>query len=119
MRLDKNTGKGNIDISGSAEKISGVPIEIISLQNNHAIVFDSTKNKFVNKPKDEITLQDISSTGAANKIVQTDNNGIANVSISGSAAALNGIAANFGGITDGQVLIYNAMTKNIFYVLGV
>ena len=113
LRLDKNTGKGNIDISGSAEKISGVPIEIISLQNNHAIVFDSTKNKFVNKPKDEITLQDISSTGAANKIVQTDNNGIANVSISGSAAALNGIAANFGGITDGQVLIYNATTKNI------
>ena len=113
LRLDKNTGKGNIDISGSAEKIAGVPIEIISLQNNHAIVFDSEKNKFVNKPKDEITLQNISSTGEANKIVQTDNNGVANVSISGSAAALNGIVANLSGATDGQVLIYNATTKNL------
>ncbi len=113
LRLDKNTGKANVDISGSAEKISGVPIEISSLANNHAIVFDSAKNKFVNKPKDEITLQNISSTGEANKIVQTDNNGVANVSISGSAAALNGIYVNLSGITDGQVLIYNATTKNL------
>lgn len=72
LRLDKNTGKANVDISGSPEKIAGVPIEIISLQNNHAIVFDSAKNKFVNKPKNEITLQYISSMGAANKIVHTD-----------------------------------------------
>ena len=72
LLLDKNTGKANVDISGSAAKISGVPIEISSLANNHAIVFDSAKNKFVNKPKDEITLQNISSAGEANKIVQTD-----------------------------------------------
>ena len=45
--------------------------------------------------------------------MQTNNNGVANVSISGNAAALNGIAANFSGITDGQVLIYNATTKNL------
>lgn len=113
LRLDKNTGKGNIDITGSAEKIAGIQLELTSLANNHAIVFDSEKNKFVNKPKDEISKENISSTGEANKIVQTDEAGIANISISGSAKAVDGVLVNLSGVKDGQVLIYNATTKNL------
>ena len=54
-RLDKNTGKGNFDISGSPDKLIGYPIEISNLKDNDVLVFDNAKQKIVNKPKDAIS----------------------------------------------------------------
>ena len=110
-RLDKNTGKGNFDIAGSAEKIVGYQIETANLKDNDVLVYDNAKQKFVNKPKDAINQTDISNNGGANKIVQTDNAGIANISISGSAAKINGVTVETSGISDKKVLGYNATYK--------
>lgn len=110
-RLDKNTGKGNFDISGSAEKLLGYPIETANLKDNDVLVFDNGKQKFVNKAKDAITREEVSNVGGANKIVQTNNAGIAQVSISGSAAAVDGVEVSTSGIKDKKALVYNAKYK--------
>ena len=110
-RLDKNTGKGNFDIAGSPEKLFGYQIEIANLKDNDVLVFDNAKKKIVNKPKDEITTADISNNGGANKIVKTDNAGIANISISGSAAKIGGVEVSTANISDKKVLNYNATYK--------
>lgn len=110
-RLDKNTGKGNFDISGSPEKLLGYQIEISNLKDNDVLVYDHSKQKIVNKPKDIFTQTDISNSGGANKIVKTDNNGVANISISGSAEKINGVTVTTAGITDKKVLGYNANYK--------
>ena len=107
-RLDRNTGKGNFDIAGSPEKLFGYQIEISNLKDNDVLTFDNAKQKLINKPKDIFTSADVSNSGGANKIVQTDNNGVANVSISGSAAKINGVAVETANIADKQALIYNA-----------
>ena len=110
-RLDKNTGKGNFDIAGSPEKLLGYQIEISNLKDNDVLVFDNAKKKIVNKPKDIFTADDISNNGGANKIVQTDNAGIANISISGSAAKIGGVEVSTAGISDKKTLNYNATYK--------
>lgn len=110
-RLDKNTGKGNFDITGSPEKILGYTIEVANLKDNDALIFDNAKQKFVNKPKDEITKADVSNSGGANKIVQTNSAGFAQVSISGSAAAIDGVQVTTAGIANQKTLCYNSTYK--------
>lgn len=110
-RLDKSTGKGNFDISGSADKILGYTVETANLKDDDVLVFDNEKSKWVNKPKDSISRNEISNTGGADKIVQTDNNGFAQVSITGSAAAIDGVEVTTADISDKKVLGYNATYK--------
>lgn len=113
LRLDKNTGKANVDIAGSPDKLLNCPIEVANFKTGDVLVYDATKGKIVNMPKDEVTRSDISATGEANKLVQTDSNGVAHVSISGSAAAVGGVAVSLSGVRDGQILIYDGATKKI------
>lgn len=112
-RLDKNTGKGNFDISGSPEKLLGYTIEVANFKDGDVLVFDNAKQKFVNKPKDEITGNEISNNGGANKIVRTNNAGFAQISITGSAAAVDGVNVTTAGITDKKTLAYNATYKRL------
>ena len=113
VRLDKNTGKGNFDISGSPDKLLGFTIEVANFKDNDVLVFDNAKQKFVNKPKDAISRDEISNSGGANKIVQTNNAGFAQVSITGSAAAVDGVTVTTAGITDKKPLAYNATYKRL------
>lgn len=113
LRLDKNTGKANVDIAGSPDKILNYPIEVANFKTGDVLVLDTAKGKIVNMPKDEVTNADISATGEANKIVKTDTNGVANVSISGSASLVGGVEFGLNGATNGQVLVYNGMSKKI------
>lgn len=110
-RLDKNTGKGNFDIAGSAEKILGYAVETANLKDGQVLTFDNAKQKWINQPKDIFTSADVSNSGGANKIVKTDNAGIAQISISGSAAAVDGVEVTTAGISDKKVLNYNASYK--------
>ena len=112
-RLDKNTGKGNFDIAGSPDKLLGYTIEVANLKDGDVLVFDYSKNKIVNKPKDAISRDEVSNSGGANKIVQTNNAGFAQVSISGSAAAVDGVTVTTSGIDDKQALTYNATYKRL------
>ena len=112
LRLDAQTGKGNIDISGSADKIFGYNVEISNLRDGQVLVFDNAKSKWTNKPKDALTSSDVSSTGAANKIVQTDNYGFAHVSITGSASIVGGIKVDTSNLADKKVMAYSATNKD-------
>ena len=112
LRLDALTGKGNIDISGSADKILGYEFEISNLKNGQVLVFDGAKSKWTNQTKDEITSANISDSGAANKIVQTDNKGIAHVSISGSASIVSGVKVDTSNLSDKKVLAYSTANKD-------
>ena len=113
LRLDKNTGKANVDIAGSPDKILNYPIEVANFKTGDVLVLDTAKGKIVNMPKDEITNADISATGEAGKIVKTDSRGVANVSISGSASLVGGVEFGLDGVANGQVLVYNGSSKKI------
>lgn len=113
LRLDKNTGKANVDIAGSPDKILNYPIEVANFKTGDVLVLDTAKGKIVNMPKDEIKSSDVSATGEANKIVKTDSRGVANVSISGSASLVGGVEVGLSGAKDGQVLVYNGASKKV------
>lgn len=112
LRLDAQSGKGNIDISGSADKILGYEIETANLKGGQVLVFDSSKNKWTNQVKDEITSTDISDSGAANKIVKTDSKGVAHVSITGSASIVSGVKVDTANLADKKVLAYSSAHKD-------
>ena len=109
----KNTGKANVDIAGSPDKILNYPIEVANFKTGDVLVLDTAKGKIVNMPKDEIKSSDVSATGEANKIVRLDSDGILHADISGSASILDGVAVSMSGAKDGQVLIYNGASKKI------
>ena len=113
LRLDKNTGKANVDIAGSPDKLLNYPIEVAGFKTGDVLVLDTAKGKIVNMPKDEIKSSDVSATGEADKIVKTDSRGIANVSISGSASLIGGVEVGLSGAQNGQVLVYNGASKKI------
>lgn len=58
LQLDGTTGKANVDITGSAARISDFEIDIQNLRDDHVLTFDALKSsgdvvqgKFVNKPR--------------------------------------------------------------------
>ena len=111
LRLDAQTGKGNIDISGSADKIAGYTVEVNNLRGGQVLSFDNVTLKWKNQPKDEITSYDISDAGAANKIVRTDNYGVAHVSITGNASIVGGVKVNTANLADKKVMAYSASNR--------
>lgn len=112
LRLDAQTGKGNIDISGSADKIAGYNVEISNLRGGQVLAFDNATSKWKNQPKDALTSTDVSSTGAANKIVQADAYGFAHVSITGSASIVGGVKVDTSNLADKKVMAYSAANKD-------
>ena len=112
LRLDAITGKGNIDISGSADKIAGYEIAITNLKNGQVLGFDNTKSQWVNRDKDTLTDADVSDNGAANKIVKTDSRGIAHVSITGSSSIVGGVKVDTSNLADKKVLAYNSTNRD-------
>ena len=112
LRLDKVTGKANVDITGSPDKLLGYEIKISNLKDGEVLAFNGTEQKIINVAKDEIKKTDVSNTGEANKIVKTDNEGVAHVSISGSAAEIDGIKVSTRGVKNGQVLAYESSTNS-------
>ena len=112
LRLDAQTGKGNIDISGSADRIFGYEVDVSNLRDGQVLAFNSSASKWTNQNKDALTSADISDSGAANKIVQTDNRGLAHVSITGSASIVGGVKVDTSRLTDKKVLAYNAANRD-------
>lgn len=90
--FDKETGKADIDITGSPDKILGYPIEVTDLKSGDVLTFDAAKGKIINVAKDEITTADISETGAAGKIVRLDSDGIIHADVDGKFSTARQIA---------------------------
>lgn len=108
LRLDKETGKGNIDITGSAAKILGKPIDVDALHDSDVLMYNAASQSFVNKKKDVFTEADVSYNGEPDKLVKMGTDGIANISISGNAGKVAGKKIDATGLKDGDVLSYNA-----------
>lgn len=99
------------DITGSAEKLSGVTLDVANLVNGQFLVYNSAAKKIISDKKEYLTENDVSSTGAAEKIVRLDSAGIVHANLDGSASKIGGVAINSAGIKDGQVLAYDAASK--------
>ena len=106
LKLDEVTGKANVDITGSPERLLGYEIDVRNLKGNDVLAFNEQKQKIVNLPKDEVTFDDTSYTGEANKLIRVAGDGKAHVSITGNAESINGLKIEAAGAQNGQVLSY-------------
>ena len=111
LRLDEETGKGNIDITGSPNRIWDKEIDLQDLQNNHVLTFNAEKNKWVNLPKDELFRKDLTYAGEAGKIVVVGEDGTIHANLTGSASKIDGITVDADGIEDKQILAYDFVHK--------
>lgn len=98
--FDKDTGKANVDITGSPDKLLGYPIAVTNLQDGDVLIFDAAQGKIVNVPKDTVTEDDISDTGEAGKLVRLDSDGVIHATLDGKLATARKIALT--GDADGE-----------------
>ena len=107
LRLDAVTGKGNIDITGSPERLINLEIDVQELKDGDTFVYNAQKNKIVNLPKDEIKKTDLTVSGEAGKIVKVHSDGKIHATLEGSASRIDNIKVNAKGIKNSQVLAYS------------
>ena len=115
LQLDPATGKANVDITGSPEKLCDYLIDVQGLQDGHALVFNAQKQKFVNLPNYELTRADTTYQGGtanAGKLIRVSPNGKLDADITGSANKIDDVNFEAQGVLDGQVLVYNAVRKS-------
>ena len=75
LRLDSVTGRANVDISGSPLRLLGYLIETANLQDDQVLVYDSEKQKWVNKPRNtntDYTINGIPVVELTNRIQHGD-----------------------------------------------
>ena len=114
LRLDKVTGKGNIDIAGSPDKLLGHPIEVSNLQDEDVLTYNAERQKFVNKARD---TYEASYSAEPGHLILVDENRTIHVNVDGSVNRIQGVpvAAIRDRIRHGDVLVYSA-TEGKFIV---
>ncbi len=122
VRLDKETGKGNFNITGSPDRIFDKEIDFQNLRDGHAIVFDSAKNKWVNLPnyiftKNNLTYTGESSTDSETKIVAVGYDGKIHGDFTGNTDHIGDIEVLTTGIKNNWVLAYD-LKNNCFKPVG-
>lgn len=119
LRLDRETGKGNINITGSPDMILGKEIDVQDLHDGDVLVYNAEKDKIVNLPNYIFTQDDISYTGEPGKIVVVSQaDGKAHVNITGSPDKIIGKTIEINNLQDGDVLAFDETSgkmKNIPY----
>ncbi|MCI6233232.1 MAG: hypothetical protein MR630_11590 [Selenomonas sp.] len=113
LRLDPETGKGDIDITGSADHMLGKEIKVTALHDKDVLMWDSLESAFVNAPKDIFTEDDATYTGEKGKLVRVNSDGKAHVDIAGSADKMLGKPIEIASLAGGDVLAYDA-DKEVF-----
>lgn len=118
LRLDKNTGKANVDITGSPERIFNKEIDFQNLRNLHAIVYNAEKNKWVNLPvyiftKENLTYTGEASTDSGAKIVAVGYDGKIHGDFTGNTDHIGNIEVSTDGLKNNYVLIYDE-ENNVF-----
>ena len=109
-----SVGQGEFDITGSAAKIGGKNLYLPELHDNQVLVYNGDRDRWEVAPRDELTNDDVSTTGEPDKIVKTDSNGKAHVDITGNAAKIATKTIDVSNLQDGDVLVYDA-TRGVFY----
>ena len=111
LRLDAETGKANVDITGSPAKIFDKEIDFQELRDGHSIVYNAEKDKWVNLPNDELKKKDLTYIGEAEKIVAVSEDGWIHGKFFGETDSIGDIKIDLEGLEGGQVLAYDFVTK--------
>lgn len=101
-------GQGAFDITGSAAKIGDKNLYLPELLDGGVLVYNATRERWEVAPRDDITQNDVSTTGEANKIVKADANGAIANDTKGSAAKIATKTIDVSNLQDGDVLVYDA-----------
>ncbi len=109
-----SVGQGEFDITGSAAKIGGKNLYLPELHDNQVLVYNGDRDRWEVAPRDELTNDDVSTTGEPDKIVKTDSTGKAHVDITGNATKIATKVIDVNNLQDGDVLVYDA-TRGVFY----
>ena len=115
LRLDKTTGKANVDITGSPEKLCDYLIDVQELGDGHVLVFNAQKQKFVNLPNYEIRWTNTAyQAGAENagKLIRVSDDGKIHADITGSANKIDGVNIEAQDVNDGEVLQYSVIRNS-------
>lgn len=112
LKLDPATGKANVDITGSPERLDDIEFDFQNLRNGHAIVYNADKNKWVNLPnyiftKDNLTYTGETSTDALPKIVAVGYDGKIHGDFTGNTDHIGNIEVVTDGIKNNWLLVYN------------
>ena len=107
LRLDEETGKGNIDITGSPDRLLNYQIETTATPNDGDVfVFNATTQKFELKPNYIFTEDDTTYQNDAGKLLKVSRDQKIHVDVEGSASKIDNLPVVSSGIRNGQVLIY-------------
>ena len=108
LRLDPETGKGDIDITGSADHMLGKEIQTTPLHDTDVLAWSEEKQAFVNRPKDTFTEADATYTGEAGKLARVNSDGKIHANLAGNADKIAGKAIAVDSLKGGEVLAYDA-----------
>ena len=115
LRLDKVTGKANVDITGSPERLLDYLIDVQELGDGHVLAFNAQKQKFVNRPNYELTKADTTYQGGTentDKLIRVAVDGKLHADITGSANQIDGVNIEAHEISDGEILQYSVIRNS-------
>ena len=107
LRLDPETGKGDIDITGSADHMLGKEIQVTALHDKDVLMWNEEKQAFTAEPKDVFTEDNATHTGEAGKLAYVNSDGKIHADLAGSADKIAGKPIVTDSLQGGDVLAYN------------
>lgn len=108
LQLDPETGKGDIDITGSADHMLGKEIQVTALHDKDVLMWNEEKQAFTAEPKDVFTEESATHTGEAGKLAYVNSDGKIHADLAGSADKIAGKPIVTDSLAAGDVLAYNA-----------
>lgn len=108
LRLDPETGKGDIDITGSADHMLGKEINVTALHDKDVLMWNEEKQAFTAEPKDVFTEDSATHTGEAGKLAYVNSDGKIHADLAGNADKIAGKTIAADSIKGGEVLAYDA-----------
>ena len=108
LRLDPETGKGDIDITGSADHMLGKEINVTALHDKDVLMWNEEKQAFTAEPKDVFTEDSATHTGEAGKLAYVNSDGKVHADLAGNADKIAGKPIVTDSLAAGDVLAYNA-----------
>lgn len=107
LRLDPETGKGDIDITGSADHMLGKEIQVTALHDKDVLMWNEEKQAFTAEPKDVFTEDDATHTGEAGKLAYVNSDGKIHADLAGNADKIAGKPIVTDSLKGGDVLAYD------------
>lgn len=107
LRLDPETGKGDIDITGSADHMLGKEINVTALHDKDVLMWNEEKQAFTAEPKDVFTEDSATHTGEAGKLAYVNSDGKIHADLAGSADKIAGKPIVTDSLKGGDVLAYD------------